>query len=128
MQKLGERVPQDSQLILVGGSALALLGNPRSTIDLDFWGDDLRPNPLHRLIIQVASELKIHAEAVPLERFIPLPDGSDRRNLRMGNLVIWKSLLLTLTALPLVNWTAALIPIWMTLYFSYETDILMCRN
>lgn len=84
LQKLGERVPQDSQLILVGGSALALLGNPRSTIDLDFWGDDLSPNPLHRLIIQVASELKIHAEAVPLERFIPLPDGSARRNLRMG--------------------------------------------
>lgn len=51
LHKLGERVPNDSQLILVGGSALALLGNPRSTIDLDFWGDDLQSNQLHRLIL-----------------------------------------------------------------------------
>ena len=31
LQKLGERVPPSSRLILIGGSALALLGSPRLT-------------------------------------------------------------------------------------------------
>jgi hypothetical protein len=39
LQTLGERVPRLSRLILVGGSALALLGSPRLTIDIDFVGD-----------------------------------------------------------------------------------------
>ena len=84
LQSLGERVPSDSQLILIGGSALALLGSPRLTIDIDFIGDDLHPNALHRSLMQIATELKIHVEPVPLARFIPLPKGSDKRNIRIG--------------------------------------------
>ena len=84
LQSLGARVPSDSQLILIGGSALALLGSPRLTIDIDFIGDDLHPNALHRSLMQIATELKIHVEPVPLERFIPLPKGSDQRNIRIG--------------------------------------------
>jgi hypothetical protein len=45
LQNIGARVPPDSQLTLVGGSALALLGSPRLTIDIDFLGDDLHPSP-----------------------------------------------------------------------------------
>lgn len=84
LQTLGERVPPASRLVLIGGSALALLGSPRLTIDIDFVGDDVHPNELHRIIIQIARELKIHVEPVPIERFIPLPEGSDERNIRIG--------------------------------------------
>lgn len=84
LQALGKRVPPSSRLVLVGGSALALLGSPRLTIDIDFIGDDIHPNELHRSIIQIAKELKIHVEPVPIERFIPLPEGSDKRSVHIG--------------------------------------------
>lgn len=84
LKNLGERVPPGSKLTLVGGSALALLGNPRLTIDIDFWGDDVHPSPLHQSILQIARELKIFIEPVPLDRFVPLPQGSEGRAIRIG--------------------------------------------
>jgi hypothetical protein len=84
LQELGTRLPPASQLILVGGSALALLGSPRLTIDIDFIGDDIHPNPLHRTIMQIAREMQIHVEPVPLERFVPLPEGNEERIIRIG--------------------------------------------
>ncbi|MBU2610546.1 MAG: hypothetical protein KJ606_06310 [Chloroflexi bacterium] len=84
LQSMGERVPPSSRLTLLGGSALTLLGSPRVTIDIDFVGDDIHPNKLHQSIIQIAKELKIHVEAVPIERFIPLPKGSEERSIRIG--------------------------------------------
>lgn len=81
---LGERVPIDSRLFLIGGTALTLLGSPRPTIDIDFVGDNVRPNELHRKIMQIAGELKIHIDPVPIEHFIPLPDGSEQRNIHIG--------------------------------------------
>ncbi|MEZ0396958.1 MAG: nucleotidyl transferase AbiEii/AbiGii toxin family protein [Anaerolineales bacterium] len=62
LQAIGERVPPASQLILVGGGALALLGSPRPTIDIDFLGSDVQPSELHRAIMQMADELGIHLE------------------------------------------------------------------
>ncbi len=84
LQSMGERVPPHSQLILIGGGALSLLGSPRLTIDIDFIGDDMHPSELHRSIMQIARELEIHVEPVPLESFIPLPDGSAERSIRIG--------------------------------------------
>lgn len=84
LQKIGDRVPPNSRLILIGGSALTLLGSPRLTIDIDFIGDDVKPNELHLLILQIARELKIHVEPVPLDRFIPLPKGSSERVIHIG--------------------------------------------
>ena len=83
----GERVPLASRLTLVGGSALTLLGSPRPTMDIDFVGDDVHPNELHRKIMQIAKELKINVEPVPLERFIPLPEGSEQRAIPIGQFV-----------------------------------------
>lgn len=74
---------------VIGGGALTLLGSPHLTIDLDFVGDDVHPNELHRSIIQIAKELKIQVEPVPLDQFVPLPKGSEKRNIRIaqfGNL------------------------------------------
>lgn len=84
LKTLGERVAPASRLVLVGGGALALLGSPRLTIDIDFIGDDIHPNELHRTIMQIAREMKIHVEPVPIERFIPLPTGSDQRTIHIG--------------------------------------------
>jgi hypothetical protein len=84
LQKIGERVPAGSRLILVGGSALALLGNMRPTIDIDFIGDDIRPSKLHQSVLKMAEEFGIYADAVPLERFIPLPKGSEKRDIHIG--------------------------------------------
>lgn len=63
---------------------MALLGSPRLTIDIDFLGDDVHPSELHRTILQIARELEVYVEPVPLERFIPLPEGSDERSIRIG--------------------------------------------
>jgi len=84
LQKMGARVPAGSELILVGGSALALLGNTRPTIDIDFIGDDVRPTAFHQSILQIAEELGIFADPVPLERFVPLSAGSQDRSIRIG--------------------------------------------
>lgn len=84
LQNIGERVPPSSRLVLIGGSALTLLGSPRLTIDIDFVGDDIHPNKLHQSIMQLAKEMKIHVEPVPIERFVPLPQGSEERNIRIG--------------------------------------------
>lgn len=84
LQTLGERVATPTRLYLIGGSALALLGSQRLTIDIDFIGDDISPSEAHRPIIQTAKELKIFLEPVSLEKFIPLPDGSNTRSIRIG--------------------------------------------
>ena len=60
------------------------MGVPRLTIDIDFIGDNIHPAPLHKTLMQVAKELKIHVEPVPLDRFIHLPKGSEGRVIRIG--------------------------------------------
>ena len=55
--KLGERVPPDSSLILVGGSALALLGNQRQTVDIDFVGDDVNPTDFCKLKVTFLAKI-----------------------------------------------------------------------
>ncbi|MFZ5818800.1 MAG: nucleotidyl transferase AbiEii/AbiGii toxin family protein [Chloroflexota bacterium] len=84
LQMIGKRVPPASRLILVGGSALSLLGSPRPTIDIDFIGDDVHPEPLHQIILRIAEELDIDAEPVPPDKFVPLPLGNEDRTIRMG--------------------------------------------
>jgi hypothetical protein len=81
---LGEQVPPNSQLLLLGGSALTLLGSPRQSLDIDFFGDDVNPNELDRTIMNKAKELKLQVDAVPLDRFIPLPEGNETRNIYIG--------------------------------------------
>lgn len=81
---LGEQVPSGSRLFLMGGSALTLLGSPRPSLDIDFWGDDVNPNELHQIILKKAKEIKLQIDAVPIERFIPLPEGNEKRNIYIG--------------------------------------------
>lgn len=57
LTELGDRYPFPTILILLGGSALCLLGSNRPTLDIDYVGDDLHKNDLQRLIDQIAQEL-----------------------------------------------------------------------
>lgn len=84
LKTIGARVPPSSRLVLVGGSALSLLGSPRPTIDIDFVGDDIHPEPLHQTILRIAEELDVDAEPVPLDKFVPLPPGHEERTIRVG--------------------------------------------
>lgn len=84
LHAVGRTLSSPGQLVLVGGSALALLGSSRPTIDLDFIGDDLAPSGLHLQVIQATQELNLIADPVPLDRFIPLPEGSDERRIHIG--------------------------------------------
>lgn len=81
---LGEDVPLSSQIYLIGGSALTLLGSPRQSLDVDFVGDDVHPSELLRRIINKANKMKLQVDIVPLDRFIPLPDGNEKRNIYIG--------------------------------------------
>jgi hypothetical protein len=87
LQRLGEACSQPTGLYLLGGTALYLLGNSRSTKDIDYVGDDIpSPNDTFALLIQkIAKELQIDVEAVPIEGFLPIPDGSTERHIRLDN-------------------------------------------
>ena len=78
------------ELYLIGGAALCLLGNPRTTLDLDFVGNDL-PTAAERTLgtlrgelEKLADELQIEVEAVPLEQFIPVPLDAHLRHCLIG--------------------------------------------
>lgn len=81
---VGSRYPQPAILVLLGDSALCLLGSHRPTLDIDYVGDDLHKNELQHIIEQVAQELRIPVDAVPIEQFLPVPTGADTRRLLVG--------------------------------------------
>ena len=82
---VGKRVAAPAHLILVGGSALNLLGSDRPTLDLDYEGEERATDELRVLMEKVALELHIDLEAVPLDRFIPVPSGADERHVLIGH-------------------------------------------
>lgn len=84
LQRLSERVAKPSKIYVLGGSALILLGGSRPTIDIDFVGDDLNISEFQRTIHLLADEMSIEVEPVSINQFIPMPKGSEERNIRIG--------------------------------------------
>lgn len=84
LEELGKRYPKEATLLLLGGSALCLLGSPRPTLDIDYVGNDLRKNELQRLIDLVAEEMQVDIEPVPIEQFVPVPPDAESRWLTVG--------------------------------------------
>jgi hypothetical protein len=80
LTEVGRRYGQPAQLFLLGGSALSLLGSPRPTLDIDYVGDDLQRNELQQMIDQVAQEMGLEVEAIPIEQFIPVPADAPARH------------------------------------------------
>jgi hypothetical protein len=82
--EVGQRYQQSATLLLLGGSALRLLGSPRPTLDIDYVGHDLHKDPLQLVLEQVAEEMGLEVEAVPIDEFVPLPSEAQQRQLPVG--------------------------------------------
>ncbi len=92
LAEVGRRYDRPAKLLLLGGSSLYLLGSPRPTLDVDFVGDDRHQDQLQLTMHQVAGEMKVEIEAIPIEQFIPLPDGAIGRHIfieRFSNIDVY---------------------------------------
>ena len=94
LQRLGQRFDGQGALYLLGGSALCLLGSPRTTVDIDYM-KELSEGSLaqfEEVLSELAGEMRLDVEEVPLGEFIPLPpQAHDRRRLvgRYGRLDVY---------------------------------------
>ena len=86
VERLGGRYSGSATLLLLGGSALCLLGNPRRTLDIDYLaaGPIDQVAELQATVDTLAAEMKLEVEVVPLGEFIPLPDGAESRHRQVG--------------------------------------------
>jgi len=87
LQRVGGRLSKHATVYLIGGSALLLLGNQRTTLDIDYVGTDypLPTDMLATMIRNVAIEMTIEVEPVPIDEFIPLPEGFETRHDLIGH-------------------------------------------
>jgi hypothetical protein len=86
LARLGTRQLEPAELMLLGGSALLLLGSGRATVDIDYVGDDLGETAFQRTIAEVAAEMHVQVDPVPIERFVPMPSGADRRRVLVARI------------------------------------------
>lgn len=85
LTEVGSRYQEPANLVLLGGSALHLLGNPRPTFDIDYVGHDLHKDALQQVVEQVAQEMGLEVEAVPIGEFIPLSANAQQRQIPVGS-------------------------------------------
>ena len=86
LRHLGERCPGPVTLYLLGGSALCLLGSPRVTLDVDYIAEVVEEDAARFQVIltELATEMQLDLEDVPLAEFIPLPPGAWERRCSVG--------------------------------------------
>lgn len=86
LQRLGERCPCPVTLYLFGGSALCLLGSPRVTLDVDYTAEVAEEHTarFQAVLVDLAVEMRLDLEDVPLAEFIPLPPGAWERRRAVG--------------------------------------------
>ena len=86
LQHLGERYPGTGDFYLLGGSALCLLGNPRTTVDVDytFEPDVDSVEQFETTVAELAAEMHLDVEAVPIAEFVPLPPQAYKRRRLVG--------------------------------------------
>ena len=94
LQRLGERYPGTATIYLLGGSALCLLGSPRVTLDVDYTVEVAPEDADHfqAVLAELAAEMRLDLEDVPLAEFIPLPpEARERRHAigRFGQLEVY---------------------------------------
>jgi hypothetical protein len=82
-ERLGESLPVPTDLYLLGGSALCLLGSTRETLDVDYSIETASPET-ESILHKLALELKLDLESVPLGDFIPLPPHAEQRHRLVG--------------------------------------------
>jgi hypothetical protein len=86
LQCLGERCPGPATLYLLGGSALCLLGSPRVTLDVDYTAEVAEEDTarFQAVLTELAAEMGLDLEDVPLAEFIPLPPEAWERRQTVG--------------------------------------------
>ncbi len=84
LETLGKQYPRSTKLTLLGGSALCLLGSPRPTMDIDYAGSDLQKNDFQRLMGEIANDMGLDVEAVPIHELTPLSYGEEKRAIHVG--------------------------------------------
>ena len=84
LERLGEQYTQPLELYLLGGSALCFLGSQRRTIDIDCTIESMSKE-LEAAIDDVARELQLEVEIIPIDEFIPLPPAASTRHQSVGN-------------------------------------------
>ena len=78
LERLGKQYEGSATFYLLGGSALCLLGNPRVTVDVDYWYA-IAADEKERFVAvveELAEEMHLDAEDVPLDEFVPLAPGA----------------------------------------------------
>jgi hypothetical protein len=85
-ERLAQRLENPATLYLLGGSALCLLGSARVTLDVDY---DLELPPdesaqVESIIADLAREMRLDVEPVPLAQFVPLPPHAFERRRHIG--------------------------------------------
>ncbi len=86
LQRLGERYSHPATIYLLGGSALCWMGSPRVTLDVDY-SFEVAPDEAERfqaILNELAAEMQLDAEYVPLSEFIPLPPEAYSRRRAVG--------------------------------------------
>lgn len=84
LESLGKRYPKTETLSLLGGSAMLLLGSPRETLDIDYVGSDIHKNEFQNALEEIAADFDLDTKAVPIDQFIPLPEGNEQRKIHIG--------------------------------------------
>jgi hypothetical protein len=86
LERLADRWDSPVSLYLLGGGALSLLGNIRETRDLDYTAE--LPATLlekfRQVATQVAYEMHLDLEEVPISEFVPLPPNAQQRRRFVG--------------------------------------------
>ena len=86
VEQFGRRAQEPVRLYLLGGSAMLLLGSPRATKDIDYDLDvgEADNEAIQRILGDLAGELRLDIEFVPLAEFVPLPPGFVDRHRLIG--------------------------------------------
>jgi len=79
---MGQRSVKPAKLYLLGDGALCLLGSPRTTVDVDL---DLElpvkdKAQFEAMINELAQDMRLDVEMVPLAEFAPLAPDADKRH------------------------------------------------
>lgn len=82
-ERLGENIPAEETIYLLGGSALCLLGSPRETLDVNYFIEDVLPET-EEIIKGLSVELQLDLDPAPLGEFIPLPAEAETRRRFVG--------------------------------------------
>jgi len=86
LEELGRRFERPASIYVFGGSAILLLGGPRSTFDVDFTFtiEAERADQLRQTIQTLAAEMDLDLEESEPAEFMPLPAGVEARRQPIG--------------------------------------------